>query len=88
MAYEKQVWNCGDTITADKMNHIEEGIENAQNGYECIESEVTITNERVATGLDNAFLSYTNLIDADTLIVYFDGTRYECPKISISNHNA
>lgn len=32
MTYEKQVWNCGDTITADKMNHIEEGIENAQNG--------------------------------------------------------
>lgn len=28
----KQVWNCGDTITADKMNHIEEGIENASSG--------------------------------------------------------
>lgn len=32
MAYEKQVWNCGDTITADKMNHIEDGIENAGGG--------------------------------------------------------
>lgn len=32
MAYEKQVWNCGDTITADKMNHIEQGIENASSG--------------------------------------------------------
>lgn len=32
MAYEKQVWNCGDTITADKMNHIEDGIENASSG--------------------------------------------------------
>ena len=32
MAYEKQVWQCGDTITADKMNHIEEGIENASQG--------------------------------------------------------
>lgn len=30
--YTKQVWNCGDTITADKMNHIEEGIENASSG--------------------------------------------------------
>lgn len=29
MAYEKQTWACGDTITADKMNHMEEGIENA-----------------------------------------------------------
>lgn len=32
MAYEKQTWACGDTITADKMNHIEEGIENASSG--------------------------------------------------------
>ena len=27
MAYEKQTWTCGDTITADKLNHIEEGID-------------------------------------------------------------
>lgn len=29
MAYTKQNWECGDLITADKMNHIEDGIENA-----------------------------------------------------------
>lgn len=28
MAYEKQTWNNGDIITADKLNHIEDGIEN------------------------------------------------------------
>lgn len=27
MAYEKQEWKTGDTITAEKMNHIEDGIE-------------------------------------------------------------
>lgn len=26
MAYEKQTWVCGETITADKLNHIEDGI--------------------------------------------------------------
>lgn len=26
MAYTKQNWNNGDVITADKMNHIEDGI--------------------------------------------------------------
>ena len=26
MAYEKQTWQTGDTITADKLNHIEDGI--------------------------------------------------------------
>ena len=28
MAYEKQTWTCGETITADKLNHMEDGIEN------------------------------------------------------------
>lgn len=28
MAYEKQTWVCGETITADKLNHIEDGLEN------------------------------------------------------------
>ena len=32
MAYEKQTWNTGDVITADKLNHIESGIENEQVG--------------------------------------------------------
>lgn len=26
MAYEKQTWQTGDVITADKLNHIEDGI--------------------------------------------------------------
>lgn len=26
MAYEKQIWNCGDTITAEKLQHMEDGI--------------------------------------------------------------
>lgn len=29
MAYVKQNWECGETITADKLNHMEDGIENA-----------------------------------------------------------
>ena len=29
MAYTKQTWANGDTITADKLNHIEDGIEDA-----------------------------------------------------------
>lgn len=26
MAYEKQTWVCGDVVTADKLNHMEDGI--------------------------------------------------------------
>ena len=29
MAYTKQTWSCGDTITDEKMNHMENGIANA-----------------------------------------------------------
>lgn len=32
MAYEKQTWECGETITAEKLNHIEDGIANASSG--------------------------------------------------------
>lgn len=28
MSYEKQIWVTGDTITADKLNHMEDGISN------------------------------------------------------------
>lgn len=33
MAYEKQTWVVGDTITAEKLNHMEDGIA-AMNGEE------------------------------------------------------
>lgn len=29
MAYEKQTWQCGDVVTAEKLNHIEDGIANS-----------------------------------------------------------
>lgn len=29
MAYVKQTWSCGDDISADKLNHMEQGIEDA-----------------------------------------------------------
>ena len=32
MSYEKQTWKTGDTVTAEKLNHIEEGILNAGSG--------------------------------------------------------
>ena len=32
MAYVKQTWACGDEITAEKLNHMEDGIESARGG--------------------------------------------------------
>ena len=33
MSYEKQIWNTGDIVTAEKLNHIEEGISNASSPF-------------------------------------------------------
>lgn len=32
MSYEKQTWECGEIITAEKLNHIEDGLEEASRG--------------------------------------------------------
>ena len=34
MPYEPKTWTCGDTITADDLNNIEQGIANAGGGVQ------------------------------------------------------
>jgi len=88
MAYTKQTWNNGDVITADKLNHIEEGLANSvgDRGFECTEDYVTLTDESVTTVNDNGFndgaLVYSERITADTIKVTFDGTEYICENVS------
>ena len=33
MAYEPTVWQCGDVITAEKLNKIEQALANSGGGY-------------------------------------------------------
>ena len=86
MAYEKQTWKCGDTITADRMNHIEDGIANVDVGYSCSEEWVTLIEESVTTAIEgnNPFagveLAYSEPITADTINVTFNGTECTCNK--------
>lgn len=86
MAYDKHTWTCNEPITVERLNHIEDGIANAGGdcGFECEEGWVTLTEESVTTVLDGAFnggtLSYSQLIDADSIKVTFDGVEYECEK--------
>lgn len=88
MAYEKQTWVCGETITADKLNHMEDGIAEASGGgtagYECTEEYTLLTDESVATselfGTAQAPLAYSNLIETNTVKVTFDGVEYVCTK--------
>ncbi len=90
MAYTPNEWKCGDTVTADKLNHMEQGIAEASGGdcgFSCTEELILLTNETVTTtdhgGTNVAELTYSGQIIADTIFVTFDGTEYECEKKTI-----
>ena len=88
MAYDKHTWTCDEPITVERLNHIEDGIANAGGdcdcGYECTENVTTI-EETVTTVLDGIYntgmLSYSQLIDVESIKITFNGTEYECPII-------
>lgn len=50
MAYEKTTWNCGDTITAEKLNNLENGVEEA---LECCSGGGLICTATVTVNEDN-----------------------------------
>lgn len=97
MAYERHEWVCGEKITAELMNNLEGGVEEAlaggsgDCGYECTETVTTLTEESVTTvaseeGNTGQF-SYSQLIDADTIKVTFNGTEYECSRMQFMGMN-
>ena len=75
MAYTPINWQTGDTITAEKMNKMD-------NGWAIESSSQTYANESVTTSDseygNEGMLSYGSLITADTLKVTIDGIEYEC----------
>lgn len=91
MAYEPKTWSCGDVITANDLNHIEQGIAESGGcdcGYECTETKATafdgsITTNDTGGGLSVGAFTPSQTIDGDSIIVTMDGTEYELPKIDI-----
>lgn len=86
MAYDRYTWVDGEVITAQKLNHIEEGIADGVNGYECIETVTELFNETVTVPSDgqSATLAYSQQITANPLMLTFDGVDYEIPPTDIS----
>lgn len=88
MSYEKQTWVTGDTVTAEKLNHMESGIEGAGGGalivgttfnedtqlYECNKTAAEIW-EAYSTGC-NVVFSDTEYDDAVTLARAFIDDGY------------
>lgn len=88
MAYNKYTWVDGELITAEKLNHMEDGIAEGGGGdvgYECTETTEQLFGETVTTAEseDGCFaeLAYSEPITADELTVIFNGTQYICSKI-------
>ena len=80
MAYTPINWQTGDTITAEKLNKMDNGW-----GYESTQlfSETVTTAEQ--DGMYTAQLTYSGIIDADTITVTFDGTEYTCINLAPSD---
>lgn len=76
MAYTPINWQTGDTITAEKMNKMDNGW---SAGSTFLTSE-SVTTESSFEGAYGA-LAYTTPITADTITVTFDGTPYVCDAV-------
>lgn len=91
MAYTPREWTCGDKITADSLNNIEDGIQEAleccaDKGYECTETRTKVIDASVTTvalptdGARGTFPGETviNVQIGDTVDVTINGTEHSC----------
>lgn len=69
MAYTPKTWECGDTITAEDLNHIEQGIANSGGGTEPLivhvsfdESTGVITLDKTWKEIRDVFATGANVI--------------------------
>ena len=73
MSYTPINWQTGDTITAEKMNKMD-------NGWSVTTSMTTLFEESgTSSSRGEAILTYSEIISADVLYVTFNGTDYTCP---------
>lgn len=89
MSYEKQTWVTGETITAEKLNHMEGGIEAAGGSAITIEFEehqMTPTMEQVETAFKAGIPVIVHVNDqwgnAYDLVVQFDATNENISTLS------
>lgn len=57
MSYEKQTWATGDIVTADKLNHMEDGISAVGGGYDA-EFHVTIVDDAPVITTDATYSEF------------------------------
>lgn len=91
MAYEPKEWQCGEYISAEGLNNIEEGIQEAlakecDCGYSCVIErtilfEGSLTTEDMEGFAVATFIS-SEAVDSESITVTIDGIEYELPKVA------
>lgn len=76
MAYTPIGWQTGDTITAEKMNKMDNGW--GISSTQLLSETVTTTSGQYGY---EGVLAYSEIIDANSIIVNYDGVEYECDKV-------
>lgn len=79
MPYVKQTWNTGDIITAEKLNHIEDGLEELLNPQKTILLEETTFTARKRVDFFVADIPYLEMSHRNVVVVY-DGAEYSCTR--------
>ena len=87
MSYEKQTWTTGDTITAEKLNHMENGIKEAP-GYTITNNKTTIFEGELTTASMGSFsgvnIALSQPIIGDYIIVTVNEIVYQLSKTVLS----
>ena len=76
MAYEPKTWECGETITADALNHIEQGIAQSGGGSEplILTSHIEQQGTRTCSVLDHTYNEIKAALEAGRLVLCGDGS--------------
>lgn len=87
MSYTPINWQTGDTITAEKLNKMDNdwGVESTQLFSETV---TTVANPEYPEDGAWGDLAYSTMITTNTLTVTFDGTEYVCEKTIWEGANA
>ena len=90
MSYEKHTWQTGETITAEKLNNLEN--EANDRGYQYSYDLQTIVNQTIEVGSTPysyyyGSINYSKLIDTPTIIVILGGQEYELSKYIVNGIN-
>lgn len=90
MNYEKHTWETGETITAEKLNNLEN--EANDKGYQYSYDLQTIVNQTIEVGSTPysyyyGSINYSKLIDTPTIIVILNDQEYELSKYTTNGTN-